>query len=144
MIKFYIRYVDNTLLLAKEDEITNLDIDYKEFGFDHKRINSILSLQDMCMILKPGKGQRVVLIKKSNYKQSMDPLFSNQRKFKILNEDPIIKHLRTVQNYLNTLYNRRERTELEKKCALNLLRLLWSMVYLRFTNRMRRYQVFDQ
>ena len=93
MIKFYIRYVDNTLLLAKEDEITNLDIDYKEFGFDHKRINSILSLQDMCMILKPGKGQRVVLIKKSNYKQSMDPLFSNQRKFKVLNEDPIIKHL---------------------------------------------------
>ena len=69
------------------------------------------------MILKPDKGQGVALIKKSDYKQSMERLFSDQRKFKVLNEDPIIKNLRTVQNYLNTLYNCGKITELEKKDA---------------------------
>ena len=67
------------------------------------------------MILKPDKGQGVVLIKKSDYKQSMERLFSDQRKFEVLNEDPTIRNLRTVQNYLNTLCNRGEITELEKK-----------------------------
>ena len=45
----------------------------------------------------------------------MERLFSDQRKFKVLYEDPTIRNLRTVQNYLNTLYNRGEITELEKK-----------------------------
>ena len=45
----------------------------------------------------------------------MERLFSDQRKFKVLNEDPTIRNLRTVQNYLNTLCNRGEITELEKK-----------------------------
>ena len=67
------------------------------------------------MILKPDKGQRVLLIKKTDYKQSIERLFLDQRKFKVLNEDPTIGNLRTVQNYLNTLYNRSEITELEKK-----------------------------
>ena len=39
-----------------------LDIDYKEFRFDQKRINTICKLQDKCMILNPDKGQGVVLI----------------------------------------------------------------------------------
>ena len=92
-----------------------LDIDCKEFGFDQKRINTIRNLQDKYMILKPDKGQGVVLIKKSDYQQSMERLFSYQRKFKVLNEDPSIRNLRTVQNYLNTLYDRGEITELENK-----------------------------
>ena len=91
------------------------DIDYREFGFDQNRINTVRNLQDKCMILKPDKGQGVVLIKKSGYKQSMERLFSDQRKFKDFNEDPTIRNLRTVKNYLNTLYNRVEITELEKK-----------------------------
>ena len=41
-----------------------LDKDYQEFGFDQKRINTICKLQDKCIILKPDKGQGVVLIKK--------------------------------------------------------------------------------
>ena len=82
-----------------------LDIYYKELGFDQKRINTIRNLQDKCMILKPDKGQGVVFIKKGNYKPSMERLFSDQRKFKVLNEGPIIRSLRTVQIYLNTFYN---------------------------------------
>ena len=45
----------------------------------------------------------------------MERLFSDQRKFKYFNEDPTIRNLRTVKNYLNTLYNRVEITELENK-----------------------------
>ena len=67
------------------------------------------------MILKPGKRQGVALIKKSDCKQSTGRLFSDQRQFKVLNKDPTIRSLRTVQIYLNTLYNRGEITELEKK-----------------------------
>ena len=48
------------------------------------------------MILKPDKEQGVVLMKKSDYKQSMERLFSDQRKFEVLNEDPTIRNLRTV------------------------------------------------
>ena len=68
-----------------------LDIDYKEFGFGQIRINTIRKLQDKCIILKPDKSQGVVLIKKSDYKQFMERLFSDQRKFKVLNEDPTIR-----------------------------------------------------
>ena len=67
------------------------------------------------MILKPDKGQGVVLIKKIDCKQSMERLFSVQKKLKVLNEDPTIRNLRTIQNYLKTLRNRGEVTELEKK-----------------------------
>ena len=45
----------------------------------------------------------------------MERLFLHQRKFKVLNEDPTIRNLRTVQKYLNTLYNRGKTTKLEKK-----------------------------
>ena len=48
------------------------------------------------MILKPDIGQGVVLVKISDYKQSMERLFSDQRKFKVLNENPTVRNLRTV------------------------------------------------
>ena len=67
------------------------------------------------MILKPDKGQGVVLIKKSDSKQSMERLFLDQRKVKVLTEDPTTRSLTAVQNYLNTLYNSGETTELKKK-----------------------------
>ena len=78
-------------IFAKAFSYNYLDIDYKEFGFDQIRINTIRKLQDKCIILKPDKGQGVVLIKKSDYKQFMERLFSDQRKFKVLNEDPTIR-----------------------------------------------------
>ena len=73
-----------------------LDIDYKEFGVDEKRINTIRNLQNKCMILKPDKGQGVALIKKSDYKQFMERLFPDQRKFKVLNDGPSIRSLRII------------------------------------------------
>ena len=55
-----------------------LDIDYKEFDFVQTRNNTTRNLQDQCMILKPDKEQGVNLIKKSDSKQLMEPLFLDQ------------------------------------------------------------------
>ena len=67
------------------------------------------------MILKPNKGQGRVIINKKDYFQSLDRLFSDKTKFEILEEDPTLRNLNTIQNYLNTLYKRGEITEDEKK-----------------------------
>ena len=70
----------------------------------------------------------------------MECLFSDQRKFKVVNEDPTIRNLRTLQNYLNTLYNRSEITELEKKeMHPKFVQIATAHVYLRFTNHMTQF-----
>lgn len=55
-----------------------IDIDYKDFGSDQSRTNTICNLQDKYM-----KAQEVVSIKNSDYNQSMELLFSDQRKFEV-------------------------------------------------------------
>ena len=42
-------------------------------------------------------------------------LFSDKSKFKVVNEDPTLRNLSTVQNYLNNLFSRGEITEEQKK-----------------------------
>ena len=75
----------------------------------------------------------------------MERLFSDQRKFKVLNEDPTFTNLRTVQNYLNTLCNRGEITELKKKeMRPKFAQIARAQVYPRLTNHMTCFQVFDQ
>ena len=92
-----------------------LDLDFKNFGIDQKRTKILRHLRSRCMILKPSKGQGRVIINKKDYFQSLDRLFSDKTKFEILEEDPTLRNLNTIQNYLNTLYKRGEITEDEKK-----------------------------
>ena len=66
------------------------------------------------MILKPDKGNGVVLMNKADYLDAMNQLFSD-KKFKITKNDPTLTRLKTVQNYLNSLCKRNEITEDEKK-----------------------------
>ena len=67
------------------------------------------------MILKPDKGQGIVLINKDEYNRSLEKVFNNKKKFKVLQEDPTLRNLSTVQSYLNTLLNRNEISEDIKK-----------------------------
>ena len=67
------------------------------------------------MILKPDKGNGVVLMNKADYHDAMNQLFSDKTKFKIIKNDPTLTRLKTVQNYLNNLCKRNEITEAEKK-----------------------------
>ena len=67
------------------------------------------------MILKPDKGNGVVLMNTADYHDAMDQFFPDKTKFKIIKNDPTLTRLKTVQNYLNNLCNRNEITEAEKK-----------------------------
>ena len=92
-----------------------LDIDEKQTWQDKKRIKIIRRLHEQVVILKPDKGQGVVLINKKDYVKSMETLFADRNKFKLVDQDPTITRVNTIQSYLNTLFNRNEITEEEKK-----------------------------
>lgn len=95
-----------------------LDLDVKQFISDNKMVKVLRNIKEKCLILKPDKGQGIVLIDKTNYYNSMERLFNDTSKFALLQEDPTLRNLSTVQSYLNTLYKRNEIT-LEDK---NLMR----------------------
>ena len=80
-----------------------LDFDDKRVAQDNKRIKIIKHLQSSSVILKPDKGEGVVLISKQDYTQAMDSLFSDRTKFKPVKTDPTHRRLISIQRYLRTL-----------------------------------------
>ena len=67
------------------------------------------------MILKPDKGNGVVLESNVDYHDAMNQLFSDKTKFKIIKNHPTLTRLKIVCNCLNNLCKRNEITEAEKK-----------------------------
>ena len=57
------------------------------------------------VLLSPDKGNGVVIIDKSDYVQSMEHLFADRTKFKVVKEDPTHVRLTTLQNYVRMLRN---------------------------------------
>ena len=92
-----------------------IDIYDKQHSHDKKKINIIKQLREKYMILKPDKGNGVVLMNKADYHDAMNRLFSDKTKFKIIKNDPTLTRLKTVQNYLNNLCKGNEIIEAEKK-----------------------------
>ena len=76
------------------------------------------NIKEKCLILKPDKRQRIVLIDKTDYYNSMERLGNDASKFTLLHKDPTLCNTSTVQTYINTLHKRNEIT-LEDK---NLIR----------------------
>ena len=66
-------------------------------------------------ILKPDKGNGVVVLKRSDYVRLLKFIFNNTTKLPRLNEDPTSTRLNTLQNYLFTLQKRDEISESEFK-----------------------------
>ncbi|XP_066913068.1 uncharacterized protein [Clytia hemisphaerica] len=91
-----------------------LDLDSHIFHSDQTRIKTVRELRKKCLILKPDKGQGIVLINKNDYYDSLNGIFNDTTKFKCINDDPTFRNLRTVQRYLNTLLSRGEIDEEEK------------------------------
>ena len=60
-------------------------------------------------------SQGIVLVNKDDYIQNMECLDSDKIKFQVLDKDQTLQSLDTVQNYLNTLFNRWEISDDEKK-----------------------------
>ena len=71
-------------------------------------MNIIQNLRKKIMILKPDKGQGIVLVNKDGYIRNIVCLFSDKTKFQVLDKDPTLHSINTVKNYLNTLSNRGE------------------------------------
>ena len=92
-----------------------LDLKSKDYHLNRKRVNIIQNLREKVMILKPDIGQGNVLVNKDDYIRNTECLFRKKRKFQVLDKDPTLQSLNTVQNYLNTLFNRGKISNDDKK-----------------------------
>ena len=80
-----------------------------------RSFSMLKQLQQDCVILKPDKGNSIVLITKTDCNLEMKKLFSDHSKFKVTKEDPTLTRLKTVQNYMSTMIKRNEISKEEKK-----------------------------
>ncbi len=87
-----------------------LDLDFLQFKLAQKKVKILRNLRERCIILKPDKGQGVVLVKKEDYYHSLECIFGDKSKFQNYTEDPTLRNLATAQNYLNILLARGEIT----------------------------------
>ena len=121
-----------------------LDLDLKEYFVDRKRIRILADMTKTLSILKPDKGNGIVVLKRSDYVTSLKSIFENKTKFTRLTNDPTFTRLNTLQNYLLTLRNRNEISESE----FNFMRLkaasLGRAAYQKHTNNFLIFRLFDQ
>ena len=92
-----------------------LNIEDKAFFRDSKHIRIIKELRKDVAILKPDKGNGVVLIDIVDYQSCLAQLFEDSTKFRKINTDPTYTRLKTLQSYLNTLRKRNEINETQYK-----------------------------
>ena len=73
-------------------------------------------IQGLCQnvaILKPEKGNGIFCLDNQDYVNSVEQLFKDHTKFKILEKDHRITQMTTLQNYLQNLCNRGEISKAE-------------------------------
>ena len=85
-----------------------LNFNDRRIRTDAKRIEIIKNLCIDNVLLRPDKGSGVVLLKRLDYVNKIDHLFSDRDKFRKLSADPTPTRLSTLQSYLLKLYNRGE------------------------------------
>ena len=64
---------------------------------DSKKIKITQQLRQNVAILKLDKGNGIVLLDNQDYVNSVEQLFKDQTKFKILEKDPSITRMETLQ-----------------------------------------------
>ena len=65
-----------------------ISIEDEQIYHDTKKIVLFKNLKRDLIMLSPDKGNGIVLLEKQDYNQSMQDLFSNRTKFRLLPEDP--------------------------------------------------------
>ena len=90
-----------------------LDLDVKQLFNDRKKAKALQNLRDRGMILKPGKGQGIVLINKTDYYQSLERLFGDRKKLQVLGHNPTLTNFAKIRNYIQTIYKGSEVNETE-------------------------------
>ena len=91
-----------------------IDLDLKEFNLDRRRIRILRNLNANFAILKPDKGNGIVLMKQSDYVTSVRSLFTDSTKFKKVPSDPTSTRLSSLQKYLSTLLKRNYRERIQR------------------------------
>lgn len=81
-----------------------IDVDEKKIGIDGKQLKVLKELRKKTTILKPHKGQGVVLLKQEDYTNCIEMLLTDRNKFKQLHKD-LTMRLDTAQSYINKLFN---------------------------------------
>ena len=79
---------------------------------DSKKIRILQQIFQNVAILKPHKGNCVVLFGKQDHNKLLEQLFKDQEK-KILHKDPIITRMTTLVNYLKNLCSKKEFSKAE-------------------------------
>ena len=74
-----------------------LDIDSKQLTKDKNKINTLNNLLKDVILLKPDKGNGIVLVNCLDYKNSVKQIFSDRTKFRKINEDPTFRRLSSLQ-----------------------------------------------
>ena len=77
-----------------------LDLDDSRFGTDIKQVRILKKLRETFAILKPDKGNGIVLINKSDYLSSMQSIFDDKSRFKEVKVDNSITLVNSLSNYL--------------------------------------------
>ena len=85
-----------------------LDMDSKQLAKDKSKINILNNLLKDVVLLKPGKGNGIVLVDFLDYKNSVKQMFSDRTKFRKINEDPTFRRLSYLQQYLRKLKERKK------------------------------------
>ena len=88
-----------------------LDFDNPRIRNGNKKVKCIQELLKDNVILKPDKGEGVVIISRCNYRNSMEALFSDRQRFRIIKEDSTSTRLNSIQRYLRKLLERGEINE---------------------------------
>ena len=78
-------------------------------------IDAITTLKEKVVLLSPDKGNGVVLLDKADYTESLDQLFADRSKFRILAEDPTNTRFNSIKDFLRKLKKRGEIDEQEYK-----------------------------
>ena len=106
------RYVQDKIKNSLRSFTYNyIDLDLKEFRLGRKIIDILNKLTERFAILKPDKGNGIVLLNRYDYVTSVKSIFSDSSKFEKLDSDPTLTRLHSLQNYLLQLHKRDEITD---------------------------------
>ena len=85
-----------------------LDFEDRKMSEDSRHIKILKTLREKYAILRPDKGNGVVLIKKIEYIDWLSAIFSDATKFRKLEHDPTFTQLNSPERYLRTINKRNE------------------------------------
>ena len=100
---------------------------------DKKMLDAIQDLKEKVVLLAPDKGNGVVVMDKEDYRNSLEQLFSDRTKFRVLKEDPTNTRLKSLQTFLRSSKSVAKSTrQNSRRCSPKMPKLVEHMVQRRY------------